>query len=168
MAPLVTMALAAAGIAVYAWNGIVQRLNQDVADDLRWQYLQYGWQVAKASLPWGSGAGSFREVYAPFEPVGAMREVHALHAHNDLLQTAIELGVPGLLLVLAYVAVLAISVRKTPIAVTEWRGILGAAAVAVFLPLVHSFVDYPLRTLAVATTFAMLMALITANPQRAQ
>ena len=60
----------------------------DVADDLRWQYLQYGWQVAKASLPWGSGAGSFREVYAPFEPVGVMREVHALHAHNDLLQSA--------------------------------------------------------------------------------
>ncbi|KGM54320.1 hypothetical protein N800_04445 [Lysobacter daejeonensis GH1-9] len=168
LAPISAVAVAAAGVAVYAWNGLAQRLNQDVAEDLRWQYLQYGWQAAKAYLPWGSGAGSFREVYAPFEPMGAMRDVHALHAHNDLLQVAIELGVPGLLLVAGLLAVLIVAVRKYRIADCGGREILTAAALAVSVPLVHSFVDYPLRTLAVATTFAMCMALITANSQRAQ
>lgn len=169
LAPLLAVVVAGAAVVVYAWNGLAQRLNQDVADDLRWQYLHYGWQVAKAYLPWGSGAGSFREVYAPFEPVQALQAVHALHAHNDLLQLTIELGVPGLLLVAGLLAAVAAAVRKYPIAVTDQRGILTAAALAVLVPLVHSFVDYPLRTLAVATTFAMCMALLTAtNPQRAQ
>jgi hypothetical protein len=42
--------------------------------------------------------------------------------------------------------------------------IIPAAAVAALVPLAHSFVDYPLRTLSVATVFAILLAVLMAAP----
>jgi len=165
--PALAIVLGASGVVVYAWGGIAQRLALDPLNDLRWQYLKYGTEAARAYFPWGSGAGSFRDVYAPFEPVTSMQPVHALHAHNDLLEVALEAGAPGLLLVLFLLVLL------FPLV---WMGlrkngdggrpstIIPAAAVAVFVPLAHSFVDYPLRTLSVATVFAILLAVLMAAP----
>jgi O-antigen ligase len=136
-------------------------------NDLRWQYLNHGIEAARAYFPWGSGAGSFRDAYAPFEPVTAMQPVYALHAHNDVLEVALEAGAPGLLLTLFLLALL------FPLAWKRFQKngdrhqtstIIPATAVAAFVPLAHSFVDYPLRTLAVATVFAILLAVLMAAP----
>ncbi|MDR7098298.1 O-antigen ligase [Lysobacter niabensis] len=170
--PIATVAVAALGVAVYAWDGIAHRLAQDPLADLRWQYLRYGTEAVKAWLPWGSGAGTFRDVYAPFEPVLAMQQVHALHAHNDLLEVALEAGIPGLVLVAAFLWLLwhaaCMQFRKR----TDDRGrsstIMPAAAIAVFVPLIHSFVDYPLRALSVAIVFATLVAVLMARPATAR
>ncbi len=52
------------------------------------------------SVPWhGFGPGSFRLVYPPFAYDDDRSD--RFYAHNDLLQVGIELGVPGLLLVVA-------------------------------------------------------------------
>lgn len=75
--------VAAGMISIYAWSGLSTRLELDPLQDLRWQYLQYGWDAAKAYFPWGSGPGSFRYAYAPFEPLSKMGDVYALHAHDD-------------------------------------------------------------------------------------
>jgi O-antigen ligase len=165
--PVMGIAIVGLAVAVYAWDGIANRLTQDPLEDLRWQYVRYGLDAAKAYLPWGSGLGSFRDVYAPFEPLAAMQQVHALHAHNDLLEIAVEAGLPGLINLFIFVVLLAIA------AVTRKRGgeplsgpqstIIPAVAFAAFVPLTHSFVDYPLRTLSVATVFAILVAVLTAR-----
>jgi hypothetical protein len=68
IAPVASITAAVAGIAIYAWDDIRQRLQQDPLEDLRWQYLRYGWDAALAYLPWGSGLGSFKSVYPAFEP----------------------------------------------------------------------------------------------------
>ena len=164
--PALAIVLAASGVAAYAWGGIATRLALDPLNDLRWQYLHYGIEAARAYLPWGSGAGSFRDVYAPFEPVVAMQPVYALHAHNDVLEVAVELGLPGLLLVLSLLALLIHAVWRALKNGEERRTstIIPAAAVAVLVPLTHSFVDYPLRTLAVTTVFATLLAVLMAAP----
>lgn len=165
--PGLAIVLGATGVAVYAWGGIAQRLALDPLNDLRWQYLHYGADAVRAYFPWGSGAGSFRDVYAPFEPVTAMQSVHALHAHNDVLEVALEAGLPGFLLVLFLLALLFpliwMTVRKNGDGGRP-STIIPAAAVAVLVPLTHSFVDYPLRTLAVATVFAILLAVLMAAP----
>lgn len=167
-APLAAISVAIAGIAVYAWDGISQRLQQDPLEDLRWQYLRYGWDAAKAYLPWGSGWGSFMSVYAPFEPVGAMREVFALHAHNDVLETLIEAGLPGFVLLLTLLVTVICVTRKSLIERTSHGSILGAAAIAAFVPMVHSLVDYPLRTHAVAVVFALVLSFLLASASDAQ
>jgi O-antigen ligase len=163
--PILAIGIAVLAVAVYAWDGIANRLAQDPLADLRWQYLDYGLDAARAWLPWGSGFGGFREVYAPFEPVIAMQQSHALHAHNDLLEVAIEAGVPGLILIGGFLLLLFQSsfsaFRKLRVR-GAFSAIIPAAAVAVFVPLVHSFVDYPLRTLSVATVFAILLAVLLA------
>jgi O-antigen ligase len=168
--PIATVVVIALGVTAYAWDGIAARLAQDPLADLRWQYLHYGIEAAKAWLPWGSGAGTFRDVYAPFEPVAVMQQVHALHAHNDLLEVALETGIPGLVLIAVLLALMA----KIAFSKMTWQlndearisTIITAAAIAVFVPLAHSFVDYPLRTLAVSTVFAILLAVLTAAPAK--
>jgi O-antigen ligase len=167
-APLAAIGVAIAGIAVYARDGISQRLQQDPLEDLRWQYLRYGWDAAQAYLPWGSGWGSFKSVYAPFEPVGAMREVFALHAHNDILETLIEAGLPGFVLLVTLLVTVICVTRKSLIERSSHTSILGAAAIAAFVPMVHSLVDYPLRTHAVAVVFALVLSFLLASASDAQ
>ncbi|MGN6513302.1 MAG: O-antigen ligase family protein [Lysobacteraceae bacterium] len=157
--PALAAALAALGVATYAWGGIVQRFTTDPVDDLRWQYLRYGLDAARAWLPWGSGLGSFRWAYAPFEPVAAMVRVYADRAHDDVLQVLIEAGVPGALLLAAFILLTVIAITRWP----DWRDDrvkMGAASVSVALPLLHSLVDYPLRTHAVAVPWALALALL--------
>ena len=154
-------------VGYYAWGGIVRRLEQDPLDDLRWQYVEHGLAMARAYLPWGSGLGSFRDAYAPFEPIAAMGSTHALHAHNDLLQVATEAGIPGLLILVALGGLVLAAARA---AVRDGRAtanpLLGAAAVAAFVPLAHSLVDYPLRTLSIGVVFGLVVAVLTAPNRR--
>lgn len=156
------LALAAIATVNYAWAGIAARLERDPLGDLRWQYLRHGSEAAREFLPLGSGFGSFRAVYAPFEPVGDMVASYALHAHNDVLELAIEAGVPGLLLAVALVGLLAAALRKVRVAGRDAVPTMAPYALAAGVPLAHSFVDYPLRTLAVAVLFALLLAQLLA------
>jgi len=161
-APLFIAAVAGIGVAVYAWDGLSQRLAQDPLDDLRWQYLRYAPEAAAQYFPWGSGLGSFKWVYAAAEPVEVMRSVYAGHAHNDVLQLAIEAGVAGLLLVIALVLLMVRDgLRIFPLGKSRGSGDHGVPRVigiAVWVPVLHSLVDYPLRTLAVATVFGAFLA----------
>ena len=161
---LIWAVIAGAAVANYAWSGIADRFDQDPVADLRLQYVQYGVQAVAAYLPWGSGLGSFSAAYAPFEPVAAMTNVYALHAHNDLVELAVEAGIPGLILLLALLGLLVAGVRKALTDRTSPDAIMLAVLIAVLVPLAHSLVDYPLRTLAVAILFALVLAQLSYAP----
>ena len=160
---LIVLVITAAAVANYAWSGIVDRFDQDPIADLRWQYLQYGMQAAATYLPWGSGLGSFSAAYAPFEPVTAMTNVYALHAHNDLLELAVEAGIPGLLLLIALLGLIAGGARKIPGNGAAPDTVMLATMLVALVPLAHSLVDYPLRTLAVVSLFALVLAHLLAR-----
>jgi Lipid A core - O-antigen ligase and related enzymes len=76
-------------------------------EDGRLDYLQQGWPLIGQYLPWGSGAGSFREVYGAHEPLALLAPNYVLHAHNEPVELLLELGLPGGLLLLAGIALLA-------------------------------------------------------------
>lgn len=152
--------LATAGITIlvvgnYAWNRIAMRFAADPLVDQRWTYLEHGSAAAKAFWPFGSGAGTFRDIYATFEPVTDMGSTYALHAHNDVLEIAIELGFPGLLLVALLLAMLIMRSRRALAGNVLSTPVIALAA---WVPLIHSLVDYPLRTLAVTVLFALMLA----------
>lgn len=164
-----TLPLAVAGSCVlavgyYAWRGIVQRFEQDPLEDLRWQYLTNGLNVISAHSPWGSGFGSFRDVYAPFEPITEMGRTFAMHAHNDLLEIAVEGGSPGA--VLAVVVAGAVLIQAVRVIKNrkefERTNAAAAAAVAACVPSLHSLVDYPIRTLAIASVLGLVLATLFA------
>ena len=84
---------------------------------------------------------------------------YVIHAHDDYIELALELGVAGILLMIAFLAWWARAVWRA------WRdaeaGIYArAASIATAAILVHSLVDFPLRTAAIDAAFAMCLALL--------
>lgn len=156
-------ALTALGIASYAWTQLAVRLEKDPLEDARVQYLEHGINAVKAFLPWGSGTGSFRWAYAPFEPQHDMSNTYALHAHNDLVEVALEAGVPGLLLIAAALGVLLWSVLAQRNRPHGAHPLLFVTCVTLVVPLLHSLVDYPLRTLSALVLFCGLLAQLHAT-----
>jgi O-antigen ligase len=162
LTPLAVLAAVVLATLVYAWDGLMRRLAQDPADDLRWQYLRHGLDAAREYLPWGSGLGSFKFAYAPFEPVHAMAATFAGHAHNDLLQVLVEAGAPGLIVLVTFLALLVKTASRNipigPKAPTREDALASVVTIAIWVPLVHSLVDYPLRTLGIGVVMALLLS----------
>jgi O-antigen ligase len=115
--------------------------------------------AARDFLPFGSGVGSFRNVYPLFENPDSIVPTVVNHAHNDYAELLLETGVAGALLIAAFLA------WWVAAALRVWsdRGeghFARAASIASAIILVHSLVDYPLRTAAISAGFAMSLALM--------
>lgn len=104
------------------------------------------------SMGWvGSGPGSFYDVYLMYENRATMTTTFANQAHNDVLQLVLELGVFGVALMVAF-AVWFISVSvKGALASRRSRKLILILLVSILAVMLHSFVDYPLRTIALAS-----------------
>jgi len=116
-------------------------------------------RAAADFMPFGSGLGSFRSVYPLYERPQQVTPEYVVHAHNDYAELALELGLPGILLILLFLAWWAAAVWRA------WRTaesgpFARAAAIASAAVLVHSIVDFPLRTAAIAACFGMCLALL--------
>jgi O-antigen ligase len=110
-------------------------------------------------MPFGSGLGSFRNVYVLYEQPEQVTDVYVVHAHDDYLEIALELGLAGVILILLFLAWWAAAVWRA------WRSaeagpFARAAAIASAAILIHSIVDFPLRTAAIAACFGMCAALV--------
>lgn len=158
---VVVLGLAAVAVGLLAAERLAARFRSDLVTDLRWQYLENGLDALRAYLPWGSGLGSFRYVYERYEPAKSMGEfTYALYAHNELLHNAIEAGLPAIALMVAFAAVVAFAVIRLlgpEAAGADWAR---AAAIACVVVLLHSLVDYPLRTFACSTVFALALSIV--------
>lgn len=115
-------------------------------------------------MPLGSGLGSFVRVYRLYESPDAVTSEYVIHAHNDYVELALELGIPGVLLIAAFLAWWIAAVWAV------WCNDQGgpfarAASIASGAILVHSLVDFPLRTAAISTCFAMCLALMADRRQ---
>ena len=112
----------------------------------------------------GSGVGTFPSIYPHYEDPATVERTYVNHAHNDYMEIVLETGLPGgvlLLLFLAWWGSRAVAIWRSPNAAELAR----AACIASAAILLHSLVDYPLRTAAIATAMAMALALM-ADPAR--
>lgn len=107
----------------------------------------------------GSGAGSFYSVFPRFQSVAD--NATYLHAHNDYLQFLGELGLPGVLLLAAFVAL----ALRTALAVLRGRrsrlyhGVAFAVTMVIGWALLHASVDFNLQIPANALTCVVVLAL---------
>ena len=117
--------------------------------------------------PVGSGLGTFDQVYRLGEDPAAVDRYYINHAHNDYLELALEMGLPGILLMLAFLAWWGFSVwqmLRSPAAdYFAMAGAIGSAAI-----LLHSAVDYPLRTAAMGAVLATCLVLVIQSRRTAK
>jgi O-antigen ligase len=82
-----------------------------------------------------------------------------IHAHDDYAELVLELGLAGVLLIVGFLACWGRMVwhawRYAEAGIYARAAAIGSAAI-----LVHSLVDFPLRTAAVDAVFAMCLALL--------
>jgi hypothetical protein len=139
--------------------------TQDVAEDARWVLAAETGRAILNYLPFGAGVGTFPRVYPLLESASALIPEFVNRAHDDLLETLFEGGLGSLALLLAFLAWLFSTMRRTLFGDLEVVGRQARAGVIVIaLLLVHSLWDYPLRTIALETLFALCVALQFAPP----
>lgn len=114
-----------------------------------------------AMAPTGAGLGSFAQIYGMHQPDRYTSTTWVNHAHNDYAEIYLELGIVGIILVAIFLFWFVRQGLRIWRLRSETQSLLPQAAwlSASFL-LLHSAVDYPLRTAAMAALFAALMAII--------
>lgn len=123
------------------------------------------WRAIADFLPFGSGLGTFSEVYARYEDSSTVINVYINHAHNEYLELLLEFGI---LIVPLMGAFLIWWGRRT---ISIWlaakrRPFAMAGSVATGIVLVHSIVDYPMRTAAISSIFAASLMIMLAEHRK--
>ena len=171
-APLVNPLVIAVGVGAVALAAItwlftagnaLERLTRggSADDELRLRIWPTTVELAAQHFPFGSGIGSFVEVYEVAEASSTLGTSYINHAHNDWLELAMTGGLPAVLLVAAGVMwVLLKGIRGFAGASPADRTLrrLGWIVIGVFA--VASLYDYPLRTPALATVFILALVWI--------
>lgn len=147
---------------------VAQALSRfDATSDLRYQFWPVVVHGVKVYFPFGSGFGTFQPIFAALEPLSIVKPTYVNHAHSDYLEIALEGGVIGVFLLLGFgvwFAATAIArLRRSE------RGHVGFAPIAIGVAgiveiLLHSILDYPLRTLALAAVMSVYCAILATNP----
>jgi O-antigen ligase len=148
---------------------IVLNFEENPLQDGRWQINAASATAAAAFAPSGSGPGSFWYVFPQFENF-MFGNVIVNHAHNDYLELWLEMrwifmAVALLLFAAYFVQGYRLWFKADNIRI-EAKLLARAAWIGILLLLLHSLVDYPLRTTAISS-FAGLLAALLVIPQSA-
>jgi O-Antigen ligase len=115
-------------------------------------------QMAWKYFPFGSGIGSFVEVYQIDEPYELLSPEYYNHAHNDWLEVYLVGGLPAMLLLgIALFAWAKLSLNSLRTALGEGRATAFArlGALCTFILALGSIGDYPLRAPSLACAFVI-------------
>lgn len=148
--------LAFVALSIYT-IGVWTKIDTQVLDPAfgRGEFARTTIEGIKDNWAAGVGFGNFQKAYQIYERESMIFRQYVNHAHNEYLEIAFEGGVPAILLMAGYFVLLfaaLVRVRRDPLQ--------KAAFLSVSFLLIHSLVDYPLRTGALAITFAYMNAII--------
>ena len=153
-------------LAVAVCAAAIGWLRFDLAEEVRGSVAQATLSMGVDHAPWGAGLGSFVPWFDQAAPQALLQWEYFNHAHNEYAQWWLESGVLALLCVLSVSALLiacfprrAFVLPDRPVAVAAWLGCV--------LLMLHSVVDYPLRTPALMAVAAVLMGISVAQRSHA-
>lgn len=155
------LSVAFAGVVLMAAGPLLDRFGDNAPPEGRFENWPTVADAAQAYLPLGTGLGSFDSVYRSVEPLERLDATFFNQAHNEYLETWLETGWLGIALIIAF---LVWFVRRSW---KCWRApasretnLQRAASIAILLVLMHSGVDYPLRTETIAVCLALCAAIL--------
>jgi O-antigen ligase len=164
MGQLVTISI---GVAIFLGLApVLDRFSVAELDaDARWPIAVASFDAAGRLLPFGSGPGTYPDVFALYQPLELGRWF-INYAHNDYIQALFEVGLPGLVLIAMFWI---LYVAQWPRLVTpeEWsrfRSLQIGSGIAMLLLLLHSMTDNNLQNPANLAYFALLAGLFFSPP----
>ncbi|MEM8750430.1 MAG: O-antigen ligase family protein [Pseudomonadota bacterium] len=150
--PIVKLGVLAIVI-VLGFTGLVfSDAEEAIQQDLRSLYFANTWEAIKDHWIFGTGLGTFVAVYPLYEAREEIVSVYANHAHNDYLELMLEGGLMFLIPMVSGAVLIVLRALK--------KNRMDVLALSLAPVLVHSIVDYPLRTFAVALVFSVLAAMV--------
>lgn len=169
MAALLGLALVAAG---WEWAARFEA-GRLLADDATRALMRHTtWQAALAWWPWGSGPGTYANLYAAWQPPELGRYLIDM-AHNDYLQLLMELGLAAVLLAAALMWLVAQRLRQgfaTPAQADrggrDMPALQKAAALGLLATALHAWVDYPFHIPANAMMACFLLGIFLKPPRQ--
>lgn len=155
----------AAGSLILLSSSVGRMLDRfaTISDDLRPEIWQGTIGAIGHFWPLGAGLGTFVPVYAAQERIAAMPVAIVNHAHNEYLELALELGLLAPLLGAAYVGIMVVAIiRKLRAYGGDYAltAQLVMTVTALFVLLLHSTNEFPLRNLSLMLVFGYLNALV--------
>jgi O-antigen ligase len=146
---LCVLGVGVATIVLIAWRF---GFDSAIENDLRAVFYQTTWRAIEEHWLTGTGLGTFTLVYPGVERASQIVSVFANHAHNEYLELWLETGIIGILLIGVFAGLALLHFSRS--------GLAEAAFIAIIALMLHSLVDYPLRTLGLAIPFAFFVAVI--------
>jgi len=144
----------------FGFDKLLARLEQtNPATEARVRSSEYAFDYLGDFPLTGSGGGSFYGIFPNYQP--ADFQAFHLHAHNDYLEFAVELGIPfacvlGVFVALAFWSAYRVQCdRRTPL----FKGAAFAVTMTIVWAAIHSTSDFNLQIPANALTFITILAL---------
>lgn len=156
-------AAAAASVAIFsvlASSGSLANPHEVQAGTARQDIYPRAFVALRDHLPVGSGLGSFAATYRSYENPATVTYIYANHAHSDVLEILVELGLIGAVMLGAIVIWFGRQVGSVMDFNSSQAHRARAAMLCIVLVAMHSVVDYPLRTAAIATLVGALLGMI--------
>lgn len=126
-----------------------------VPDAMRFEMARTTLSAIRENWLLGTGFGTFQQVYQVYESLSSIGPEFVNHAHNDYLEIVLEGGVLAIAALAIYLLMFA-----GRLFLSRLDGFQKAAGLGIFFILLHSIVDYPLRTMAIGTVFVYLNAVL--------
>jgi O-antigen ligase len=128
----------------------------DPGQDMRSRGLPTVLGMIERYFPFGTGLGSFDPLFRIHEPLSLLKPTYFNHAHNDLLEIALDAGLPGLLLFAVMLAWWGLgSLRAWRSGAGTRHGVPKMGSAILLLVLVASLFDYPSRTPLMMATIVL-------------
>jgi O-antigen ligase len=163
---LAAAVLASAFVAFFSYERVASRSVMEATDSIRLQIARDSIHLVAQHPLLGSGLGTFTSVYPQARTFPTNFFVNA--AHNDYVQLAVETGLIGLLIAMAFLfLVFRNALSHIHRARQSWfPAVTLAATVGCIALLVHGLLDFNMQIPANAATFAFLAGLASATPDR--
>ncbi len=167
--PLSVLSLiGAVGLLAFSSPGsTLSSLSESTSVKSRQQLWTTATEAIRDSFPAGTGLGTFEQAYRQHEKPAEIVPQYVNNAHNDYLEFVLELGAPGLVLIVLFLAwwgVTALKVWTSQLSTPVGR----SATIASAAILAHSIVDYPLRTSAIMAIFGAALAMMVQRQRSAR
>ena len=145
---------------------ILERFStQESIEDARWMLAGETWRQALLYFPFGAGFGVFPSAYPLHERLISLIPEYVNRAHDDYLETLLEGGLGTLILwMAASFFLLRSALRARGGTFDEKKRQARAGVLVMLLLMIHSLWDYPLRTIALASLFALVAGYQTEAP----